>query len=179
MTDTLMPGIGTSLLVSSALPIIPTAAGYRALDWTLVGHVTELPRYGRQHVTVEHVEIKDGVVRKYHGTLDMGTITVPLAYESADAGQNIVRLALRSRARIAWEVRFPNGDSDFFQGKVMAFRRRAMPNEVLTGETQAAIETAVVEADALEPPLVVPENVALWGTEPALWGPEFAVWGEP
>ena len=24
-----------------------------------------------------------------------------------------------------------------------------------------------------------PENVALWGAEPALWGLEFAVWGEP
>ena len=85
--------IGTKFSVSATLPTTlddDDTTGYASLTGTLVGEVTEVPEYGGQAATVEHTPLATGITRKFHGAINYGSLTVPLALDRDDAGQAIL-----------------------------------------------------------------------------------------
>ena len=148
MSDLLKPGLGTTFSVSATLPANELSATYEALTWVVTGEVTEIPSFGPEHDVVTHVPLATGITAKYHGALNNGSMTIPMALDPADLGQTALKTALGSKARIAFQVSYADGTADFFQGKVMSFQRGASIGEVVTAEVMIEIETNIVEGDA-------------------------------
>jgi hypothetical protein len=119
----LTEGIGGFLSVSAATPATFNAAGYAALSWTEVGEASEIPEFGATHAVVTFTPLKSGIVNKFHGELDYGSITLPLGYDSADAGQVILRAALVSKNEISFRETRSDGTVRYIMGKVMSFPR--------------------------------------------------------
>ena len=145
MSDALKPGLGTTLQLSATLPATQTDAAYAALTWLTVGEVTDIPSFGPAHEVVTHVPLATGVTAKYHGALNNGSITVPMALNPADTGQVALKTALANKTRIAFKVDYADGTNDYFQGKVMSFTRGASIGSVVSAEVMIEIETPIIE----------------------------------
>jgi hypothetical protein len=145
MSDDLKPGLGTTFSVSATLPANELLATYAALTWTAVGEVTDIPTFGPAHDVVTHVPLSTGITAKYHGALNNGSITVPMALDPTDTGQTALKTALSNKDRIAFRVAYVDGTADYFQGKVMSFTRGASIGSVVTAEVMVEIETTIVE----------------------------------
>ena len=119
----LTEGIGGFLSVSAATPATFDADGYVALSWTEVGGVSEIPEFGATYSAVTFTPLQTGIVDKFHGELNYGSITIPLAYDSADAGQIILLLSLASKNEISFRETRSDGTVRYIMGKVMSFLR--------------------------------------------------------
>ena len=141
--------IGTKFSVSATLPTTlddDDTTGYASLTGTLVGEVTEVPEYGGQAATVEHTPLATGITRKFHGAINYGSLTVPLALDRDDAGQAILSGAFASKAQIAFLVEYPDGTQDCFLGKVMSeIRRSSNSGNVVSGNVMIEIDTPIYE----------------------------------
>ena len=119
----LTEGIGGFLSVSAATPATFDASGYVALTWTEVGEASEVPEFGGAYSPVTFTPLKSGIVNKFHGELNYGSITIPLGYDSADAGQIILLAALASKDEISFRETRSDGSIRYIMGKVMSFPR--------------------------------------------------------
>jgi len=119
----LTEGIGGFLSASADTPASFDAAGYVALTFTDIGDLSEIPEYGAVHAVVTFTPLKTGIVNKFHGELNYGSVTIPIAYDSADAGQSILRAALTSKDEISFRETRSDGTIRYIMGKVMSFPR--------------------------------------------------------
>ncbi|WP_282076307.1 hypothetical protein [Epibacterium ulvae] len=157
MSDKLAPGIGTIVYVSTTLPAADTVAGYEAIEdvnWIKLGHLSEVPEFGPESSEVNFTPLDTGVVSKYHGEENNGSVTFPLGMDRTDAGQRLVKDARENKARIAFKIVYPKVDSasgsgaiDYIQGKVFSFMRGAATGSVVSGSVNVGFETTPREVD--------------------------------
>ena len=144
----LTEGIGGFLSVSAAAPTDFDAAGYAALTFTDVGELSEIPEFGAAHTPVTFTPLKTGIVNKFHGELNYGSITIPIGYDSADAGQIILDAALRSKDAISFRETRSDGTIRYIMGKVMSFPRGQSVGSVNMASCNIEFTTADVEVAA-------------------------------
>jgi len=144
----LTEGIGGFLSVSAATPATFDAAGYAALTWTEVGEASEVPEFGATYSAVTFTPLKTGIVNKFHGELNYGSVTVPLGYDSADAGQIILIGALASKDEISFRETRSDGTTRYIMGKVMSFPRGQSVGSVNMASCNIEFTTADVEVAA-------------------------------
>jgi len=147
----LTEGVGGFLSVSAATPATFSSAGYAALTWTEVGETSELPEFGATCSAVTFTPIETGIVNKFHGERNYGSITIPLAYDYADAGQNILRAALASEDEISFRESRTDGTVRYIMGKVMSFPRGQSVGSV----NMASCNIEFTRADVEVPPLFI------------------------
>jgi hypothetical protein len=144
----LTEGIGGFLSVSAAAPATFDASGYGALTWTDVGEASEVPAFGAAYSPVTFTPLKTGIVNKFHGELNYGSITVPLGYDSASAGQIILLAALASKNEISFRETRSDGTIRFISGKVMSFPRGQSVGSVNMASCNIEFTRADVEVAA-------------------------------
>ena len=144
----LTEGIGGFLSVSAAAPASFDAAGYAALTFTDVGEASEIPEFGAAYTPVTFTPLKTGIVNKFHGELNYGSITIPLGYDSADAGQIILLAALASKSAISFRETRSDGTIRYIMGKVMSFPRGQSVGSVNMASCNIEFTTADVEVAA-------------------------------
>ena len=144
----LTEGIGGFLSVSAATPATFNAAGYVALTWTEVGEASEVPEFGAAYSAVTFTPLKTGIVNKFHGELNYGSITIPLAYDYADAGQIILLAALASEDEISFRETRSDGTVRYMMGKVMSFLRGQSVGSVNMASCNIEFTRADVEVAA-------------------------------
>jgi len=144
----LTEGIGGFLSVSAATPATFDAAGYVALSWTEVGEASEVPEFGAAHAVVTFTSLKNGIDNKFHGALNYGSITIPLGYDSADAGQIILLAALASKDAISFRETRSDGTIRYIMGKVFSFPRGQTVGSVNMASCNIEFTTADVEVAA-------------------------------
>jgi len=141
-------GIGGFLSVSAATPATFDAAGYVALTWAEVGEASEVPEFGAAYSAVTFTPLKTGIVNKFHGELNYGSITIPLGYDSADAGQIILLAALASKDAISFRETRSDGTVRYIMGKVMSFPRGQSVGSVNMASCNIEFTRADVEVAA-------------------------------
>jgi hypothetical protein len=144
----LTEGVGGFLSVSAATPATFDADGYVALSWTEVGGVSEIPEFGATYSAVTFTPLNTGIVNKFHGELNYGSITIPLGYDSADAGQNILRASLASKNEISFRETRSDGTVRYIMGKVMSFPRGQSVGSVNMASCNIEFTRADVEVAA-------------------------------
>ena len=144
----LTEGVGGFLSVSAATPATFDADGYVALSWTEVGGVSEIPEFGATYSAVTFTPLQTGIVDKFHGELNYGSITIPLGYDSADAGQSILRASLASKNEISFRETRSDGTVRYIMGKVMSFPRGQSVGSVNMASCNIEFTRADVEVAA-------------------------------
>lgn len=139
-------GIGASVEVSATAPGTYDTTGYAALTWTEVGEVTEIPEHGPEYSEVTHSPLKTGIVNKYHGELNYGSVSLPMAFDSADAGQTILRGAITSKDEISFKLTYSDGSIEYTSGKVFSFRRGASVGSVVPATANVGFTRPTVDA---------------------------------
>jgi hypothetical protein len=137
-------GIGGFLSAAAAAPATYNAAGYAALTFSDIGEATEIPEYGAEHAVVTHTPLKTGIVNKYHGELNYGSIAIPMALDLADAGQIILKAALASKDEISFRETRSDGSVQYFSGKVMSFRSAQSIGSVVPATSMVEITRATI-----------------------------------
>ena len=144
----LTEGIGGFLSVSAATPATFDASGYAALTFTDVGEASEVPEFGAAYSAVTFTPLKTGIVNKFHGELNYGSVTIPLGYDSADAGQIILLAALASKDEISFRETRSDGTVRYIMGKVMSFPRGQSVGSVNMASCNIEFTRADVEVAA-------------------------------
>jgi len=144
----LTEGIGGFMSVSAATPATFNAAGYVALTFTDVGEASEIPEYGAAHAVNTFTPLKTGIDNKFHGALNYGSVTIPLGYDSADAGQIILLAALASKDAISFRETRSDGTIRYIMGKVFSFTRGQTVGSVNMASCMIEFTTADVEVAA-------------------------------
>jgi hypothetical protein len=114
---------GVTIGLSASQPATYDVAGYAALTFTALGEITDGGEHGRTYNLVTSNPIASRGTEKYKGSFNEGTKTIVVDLDSDDAGQILAKTALNSDDDYSFEVAYPNGDKDYFQAKVMSFRK--------------------------------------------------------
>lgn len=89
---------------AAALPATYDEAGYEALTYVECGYITEIPEFGSS-TTVNTLNILgDRVVKKTKGSIDPGTLNVPMGRVTGDVGQAILNVAKDSDLSYTFKV---------------------------------------------------------------------------
>jgi len=144
---------GTVFSVASGAPATFDAAGFEALAYTTVGEVTSVPSHGATYALVTHNPIADRVTRKLKGSVNYGSLTIPMALDTADAGQDIMRDhadGTQVDGVVSAKVEYPDGTTEYFTALVMSFTTAGDGvDSILSAEAMVEIDSKVVSVDAV------------------------------
>lgn len=117
---------GTTLAVSTAAPSTYDATGYGALSWTSVGEITDIGGdLGRDYQTVEHAPIAQSQIILKKGGYRLGQIDLTMAWDQADAGQDLLRTAGDDNDDIlSVRITKQDGGIRYFTAQVLKFVER-------------------------------------------------------
>ena len=143
---------GVSFSVVAETPATPDVAGFEALTFVEVGEVTDVPEYGASASVVEHMPLATGVVEKYKGFINFGSMSVSLGRDVDDAGQALLKAAVTGAGKNvehSFKIGFPDGSSEYATGKVFSYTTNpGSANSIVGSTANIEINTEVVEAAA-------------------------------
>lgn len=126
MANDIFSSVGTTISVADASPATYDGAGFAALTYSLVGEAAEIPSFGAEAALASHTPLATGVVNKRRGSVNYGSLSIPMALSASDTGQAIVRAAGLAApgtdAQIAVKVSLPDGKFQYFTAQVMGFK---------------------------------------------------------
>lgn len=82
--------VGTTFGIVDGAPAVYAGTGtgaFPGLTYVTVGEVTEVPEFGGSATVTEHIPLASGVIDKLVGSINYGSITVPMASVWDDVGQ--------------------------------------------------------------------------------------------
>jgi hypothetical protein len=136
-----------------AAATVDTESEFAALTYTEVKNVENIGRFGGEFKAIDFIALGDRLVQKFKGSEDPGTIDVPMAFDSTDAGQAALVAAFGSDAEYAFKVELndeitTNPTTFYFKGRVMSNSREIggadniVMRQVSIGITTRPIEEA-------------------------------------
>jgi hypothetical protein len=138
---------GTKLYISASQPATFDETGYDTLFTTVpippeLGEITGGLDWGRVFQLVTHNPVGSRGTQKFKGSFDEGSMTLSLAYDSANAGQEVAYDAADSDDDHSFMLELPDGERFFFQAKVMSFKVGAPDvNSMVTASIEIQITT--------------------------------------
>lgn len=119
---------GTKIYIGPANAVADDAAEFEALTFTKVGNTENIGRFGGTFNNVTFTPLDSRIVQKFKGSEDPGTIEVPMAFDSADAGQVALVAAYGSDNEYAFKIELNDEGEDnpttfYFRGRVMSNER--------------------------------------------------------
>lgn len=100
---------------SSVFPLAPTASSPQ------VGEITSMGEFGREYALVTHQAIDRADTQKFKASFNEGSISLELALDEDDAGQELLKTAAYSYDDFYFQVT-NGGETFWFPAKVMSFK---------------------------------------------------------
>jgi hypothetical protein len=141
---------GSTLAISAGNPATDDAAGYAALTFTEIGGIDKIGALGATFAKVEFQPLK-GPKQKHKGSPDYGSLTPSMAYDGADAGQNLLRTASDDATSKLYSflVTYPTGEKRYCQGRVFGYPETVDgADSVITAAPTVEICTKIVKVAA-------------------------------
>lgn len=125
-------------------------------DWVEIGEVEDGGEIGDQSADVTFQSLSDGRVRHLKGARDAGTIAMVCGADPADAGQQAMRAAEKTKFNYPFKVVYedaPDENStdsvDYFVGMVMSGRKAiGTGDNVLRRNFQIGINSPIITVDS-------------------------------
>jgi hypothetical protein len=101
---------GTTVALSATLPATYDAAGYQATGttYTTLGVVESVGPHGGSKNVATFTPVADGVVQKFAGSINYGTLALTLGYLPSDSGQDLIDTAFGSTSRYSVKLTDPS-----------------------------------------------------------------------
>lgn len=106
--------IGSTMAFCASAPATFDAAGYAALTWTLWDEVTNLGDIGPVAEVLKYNTVGTGKVHKRVGPVDEGSQSMEAAFDSANAGQILVKAAQKNRTTLYCRESLSSGDIFYY-----------------------------------------------------------------
>ena len=100
---------GATLAISVTLPATYDASGYGAtgMTYTTIGQVEDFGEHGGQANVSTFVAVGDGVIQKFKGAVDYGSLNLVLGCLPSDSGQDLIESAFASKNRYSVKLTYP------------------------------------------------------------------------
>jgi hypothetical protein len=100
---------GATVGISATLPATYNAAGYTAtgLTFTTIGQVESYGNHGVTANVATFTAVADGVIQKFKGSKNYGTMDLTIGYLPSDTGQDLVETAVESQSRYSVKITYP------------------------------------------------------------------------
>lgn len=136
-------GAGTRLSIGAVLTAdLPADATdalaiFTAGTFVEVGEVETIGDYGDEDSDVTFTPLAAARVKHLKGASDAGTVSITVGLDAGDAGQIAMAAAKKNRSRYDYpfKVEYPDGEIDYFVGKVMADRKTNIANSDVVRRT--------------------------------------------
>ncbi len=115
---------GSTLACTTSVPATYDQSGYSAsaMVYTNIGEITDLPgAAGRNYATVEHAPIDTRKRNRKKGSYTLSDLTVTMAWDQADAGQDLCRAAALDDSILTFKLTKQGGDVRYFTAQVSGF----------------------------------------------------------
>lgn len=124
--------IGAAIAVSAATPATVDAAGFGALTWTPVGHITEWGELGDSSEDVSETTLAG---RTFHanGSLDGGAVPFTILIDGANSGQTILKTNNNTNTTVSVRVTDPDGQIAYLHGVVANLKDRQRTSGTMKG----------------------------------------------
>ena len=132
---------GSFLSVSAALPTTYDNTTFEALTWVEIGEVTDLGEFGREYNLVTHNPLKDRRTVKRKGSFNDGSITLQMARDVTDEGQELLQTAQDDDNSYAVQITFQDGSVVYTTAQVMSYK------STIGSVDQITTATCVLEID--------------------------------
>lgn len=165
-TSDVRTSAGSTLMVYAGKPVNYAVDGFKQLQFTEVGEITDLGEFGREYTQVSHSPLKNRGVIKRKGSYNEGSITLPMARDAKDAGQAILTAAAKSDASYSYCIRLQDGTRFFFTAQCMSFKTAVGGVDSITGKSaQLEIDGEILEAAGAtyELKYIAPANGSIQG----------------
>lgn len=113
--------LGATWAISTSAPATEDQAGYAALTYTEVSEIENLGAIGPTFEDVTFTPLKDGVTQHRKGAVDYGQLTVSMAVDDADAGQNLVDSGVDGAEKstvFSHKITLGDGAVRYFRGQI-------------------------------------------------------------
>lgn len=160
---------GSKLLVNPSRPVTYNAAGFQALAWVEVAEITDLGEFGREYNQVTHSPVGTRRTIKRKGSFNDGSITLPMARDSSDAGQALMNAALDSDDSYSYCIELQDGSRFYFTAQCMSFKTNVGGVDSITGKSaQLEVDNDIIEVSGVSYTLTyaAAANGAIVGTTP-------------
>ena len=144
-------GAGTELAIADELPETfddEETTGYPSLTWKTVGEITSVPEHGAEYALVTHNPLGERITVKRKGSVNFGSVTIPMALDTADEGQDSFReYADGTKVDDSAPIRITlaNGAVRYFTAQVMSFQEGVDDVDSITSaSTQLEIDREVI-----------------------------------
>ena len=144
---------GATVSISATLPATtggnpPTSTQWGAVgsaNWKSVGEVVDVGEVAVAWTAINHQSVTRDYPQKIEDTFDVGNVTLTLGKVSADVGQIAIQTALASANSQAFKVTLPNGDIEYFTGKVL----KAGLGAIASGSVSTTVVDIAIDAETL------------------------------
>lgn len=160
---------GSKLLVNPSRPVTYDAAGFQALQWTEVAEITDLGEFGREYNQATHQPLATRRTIKRKGSFNDGSITLPMARDSRDAGQALMSAAADSDDSYSYCIQLQDGSRFYFTAQCMSFKTNLGGVDSITGKSaQLEIDNDIIEVSGVNYTLTYAagSNGSIVGTTP-------------
>lgn len=149
-----MTGAGTQFFVGPVLTAnLPSTSDaaitlLKGITYVEVGEVENLGDHGDESADVSFTGLKAARVSHHKGADDGGTMALPVALDNNDAGQIAMIAAKKYRGRFnhPFKVIYPDGETDYFVGKVMSIKKTNIGNgDVLRRNYSIGVNSEIFE----------------------------------
>lgn len=143
---------GVTAAITVGQPTTFDETGYAALTYTDIGEVTSIGEYGATTQVVTHEPLATGVTEKFKGFINYGQASMSLAYDSADAGQAILKSLSDGTDRFSaasLKITYPDGSIDYLDVRVFSYTKNpGGANSMLASTVNLEVNRAAVEVAA-------------------------------
>jgi hypothetical protein len=146
---TVQTSTGMTISIAAATPATNDKAGYDALTFTVIGEVISIGEYGATQEEVTHTPLTSGIVQKFKGATNNGSLSIEMGHDLSDAGQALLLAASDGAAKFtnhSVKVTYSGGQIDAFQGLVFGYNRNPGAINSMVGSTSnIGLNTQVVD----------------------------------
>lgn len=147
---------GTTLGITASAPSTFDEAGFEALTFTTIGEITSMDGdIGRVYALVTHNPLATRATVKKKGSYNSGSVTIPLAIDREDAGQELALVARDSDANYSFAIKEQDDSFVYFRGIVMGFSVNYGGVDAITAGTITIEITADDDGNDI---VIVPES---------------------
>ena len=146
--------VGTTFGIVDGAPSVYSGTGtggFPSLTYVTVGEVTEVPQFGGSATVTEHIPLASGVIDKLIGSINYGTITVPMASVWDDVGQIKEKAGFDgASARLVHSVKISNAlvGTVYFTAKISAVQYTpGDANSVYNNSVTLELTNKIIEVD--------------------------------
>lgn len=146
------PNTGIIYSLSAGQPVSDDESGYDALSYVQAAELTNVPSFGATIAVIESNPLETGIVEKFKGFKNYGSVAFDFDLDDEDAGQQLLISGAdgaEDTTVFSHKLEYPNGEVRYFQGQIFSFTETpGGTDSMITANSSVEISTPILRIAA-------------------------------